>query len=166
MSISLELQNKIEEALQPYREFTPLELAKHLEFDVVYVEERNDFSGAIKKNIDSGKVRIYINDKHPTSRKLFTLAHEIGHYFLHREFLSNGIISYRQSDSEQYSKDEKEREFEANHFAAEMLMPKKVFTNYFYKYLDTDREKLIEKMADFFAVSKDSVKVRISYLGL
>jgi len=35
-----------------------------------------------------GKYKIYINSQCGENRKRFTLAHELGHYFLHREYLT------------------------------------------------------------------------------
>ena len=42
-----------------------------------------DISGALKH--EYGKWRIYINRQDSSTRQIFTLAHELGHFFLHRD---------------------------------------------------------------------------------
>ena len=40
-----------------------------------------DVAGAFDRN----KRCIYVNDTDPKTRKIFTVAHELGHYFLHQD---------------------------------------------------------------------------------
>lgn len=58
------------------------------------------------------KIVVY-NDSHPTVRKRFSFAHEIGHFLLNHT-LGNDIFNLDSSDP---------REIEANMFAAELLIP-------------------------------------------
>jgi len=165
--IDATLQGRIKEFLEKYRGFTPIEIAKNLDIKIVYpeIEDRN-FAGAIKK-APNGEIVIYVNNGDGDNRQLFTIAHELGHFFLHREEIDNGIVSYRHAAMyEKYTNDERKREEEANHFAAELLMPEMIFREYFTKNSHLDREILISKMADLFGVSEDAIKVRMSYLDL
>ena len=52
----------------------------------------DDISGMIRKEQGgSSGYAIYVNGTHPESRRRFTIAHEIGHFILHREFIGDGI---------------------------------------------------------------------------
>jgi len=62
--------------------------------------------------------------KSESGRIRFTIAHELGHYFIdaHRSKLSKGIsLSFKEELNESESK---KTEIAANHFAANLLMPK------------------------------------------
>jgi Zn-dependent peptidase ImmA (M78 family) len=79
----------------------------------------------------SRKFYIIINrDRHvktETSRLRFTIAHELGHYFIdeHRNKLANGIsLSFNGNLND---RELKQIEIAANHFAANLLMPKTHF---------------------------------------
>ena len=78
-------------------------------------------------------------------RDRFTLAHELGHYLMHQpENVSfarageKGVETYRNP------------EWQANTFAAELLMPKEL--------IDTDN---IEEIADRFGVSNQAASIRV-----
>lgn len=79
-------------------------------------------------------------------RDRFTIAHELGHYFLHSRQGEVPIVAYRQGSSR--------IEWEANWFAAALLMPAEEF-----------REACLElevtsAVANRFGVSEDAAEVR------
>lgn len=79
-------------------------------------------SGDIKDEalLDPIQRTIYIlNDNKPTSRKFFSIAHEIGHWMLHSKDKSRS----RTSDYSLLDPQGIIEEQEANAFAAELLMP-------------------------------------------
>jgi len=164
--IDQELQTEIENYLIKYREFTPLEIAEQLGVEIEYTKlDDPNFAGAIRK-VD-GKATIYVNRDDSTNRQIFTIAHELGHLFLHNDKIEQGIISYRHAELYAgYSAEQKKEEENANHFAAEMLMPKKIFTEFYIRNSDLEKDKLVTKMANLFGVSENSIKIRISYLDL
>ena len=47
-------------------------------------------SGMLEK-VSEGQYRLYYNENHPETRKRFTVAHEIGHFILHRALLGDGV---------------------------------------------------------------------------
>ncbi|MED3575782.1 ImmA/IrrE family metallo-endopeptidase [Cytobacillus praedii] len=71
--------------------------------------------------IDELGSSIVVNENHIPSRKLFTIAHELGHFYLHKEiqseFFEKGL------KEEVYSYSEKIMERQANLFASELLIP-------------------------------------------
>lgn len=160
------LQSEIEEILAQYRGFSPIDLAEHLGIKIQFIKDQDSaLAGAIKM-FPEGTV-IFVNDQDNERRKLFTIAHELGHFFLHSDDVKNGIVSYRNSAHYQkYHSCEKKREEVANHFAAEMLMPRETFVAYFIKNSDTPFNILVKEMADFFFVNEAAIKIRLSYLDL
>lgn len=69
---------------------------------------------------------IYNNAIKSRGRINFTLAHELGHYLLHRAALAEGIQCSRQ-DMMGWDTAYSQREAEANQFASYLLMPKNMF---------------------------------------
>jgi Zn-dependent peptidase ImmA (M78 family) len=126
---------------------------------------------AIKKNGDNGFI-IYLNIYKPAVRERFTIAHELGHLFLHMGYLfdqtkwdlmSNNDFQdsafFRMSDN--YTQEENE----ANEFAASFLMPKTEFITIAKQNLFNDRYT-IGPIADHFQVSEIAAINRGKWLGI
>ncbi len=79
-------------------------------------------------------------------RDRFTIAHELGHYFLHSAQGEIPLIAYRQGSMR--------IEWEANWFAAALLMPATQFIN------ACEKLRHLALIADKFGVSEDAAKVR------
>lgn len=75
--------------------------------------------GRLITNANGGTIRVGLNQSE--ERRRFTIAHEIGHYRLHKEVL---IIDNKQDLNSWYGRSV---ETEANVFAAELLMPEFLF---------------------------------------
>lgn len=84
-------------------------------------------------------------------RENFTIAHELGHFFLHRD---NGETSFSRQGSNR-------KEWEANWFAAELLMPKQEFIE-----AARQNDYNAQSLALHFGVSNSAAKVRAISLGL
>lgn len=82
------------------------------------------FEGALIARQDgSGEWGIFYNEDIPSlGRRNFTLAHELGHYLLHR-FISNGMIQCGNRDMWTWDSEYGRMEAEANQFASFLLMP-------------------------------------------
>jgi Zn-dependent peptidase ImmA (M78 family) len=104
----------------------------------------------------------------PDVRQHFTLAHELGHYFLHQDILKkeNGLIDedkdldagrmlYRLDDA---TYDRIERE--ANHFAASLIMPNELVRKAWAATAS------IQECARIFKVSNIAMSIRLTELGL
>ncbi len=123
-------------------------------------EFNNDFEESISGLIDSEgkKVNIIINKYDYENRKRFTIAHELGHYFLHHD---NSLpIKHIDLRSSMDMATSKEKEQEANFFAAELLMPGNLIKKEYYT------EKNIIALAKIFGVSKEAMNIRLKELGL
>lgn len=92
----------------------------------------NDYGAAFDGLLEyrSGQFHIYCNAarSRTTGRRRFTIAHELGHYFIdeHREALRSGRVQEHGSFCDFQSKNLVERE--ADTFASYLLMPKGRFT--------------------------------------
>ena len=121
-----------------------------------------DVSGATMFEKDKKTFKIIINKNKPKKRQYFTIAHEIGHYFLHKDRLYQLglVIDY---DSILFRLDgglSSTEETEANHFAASLIMPKEKVKLVWKKTKDPGL------CADFFDVSLSAMSIRLEVLKL
>ena len=103
---------------------------------------------------------IYINKYESSLRKRFTIAHELGHFILHRD----QIIAQGASAPDQVffrSDDINSIEQEANNFASELLMPENDF-----KCAIQKGDNTLEKLSNKFELSTMAVKYRAYKLGI
>lgn len=111
---------------------------------------------------------IVVNSQHSASRQRFSIAHECGHYVLHRDrddlFVDGSFTFYRNGKSAEGSS---LKEIQANAFAAEILMPEEELRDMFGKEsFDLYDEELLRRYASRFAVSPQALAVRLVKLGL
>jgi len=127
--------------------------------EVFNVDFQDNTSGVIffpefeeDKKLKKQKPKIFLNANDSVVRRTFSLAHEIGHYVLHK----NEKVAYR-VDRYSYEKDDKEamQETEANFFAATLLMPKVRFVSLLESGYSLDM------LADYFAVSRLAIENRL-----
>ncbi|WP_311755540.1 ImmA/IrrE family metallo-endopeptidase [Proteus terrae] len=115
-------------------------------------------SGEIKKENDSFIIRVNRHDV--KERQRFTLAHEIAHYLLHKEYIGDGItddILYRSKLSDHM-------EIQANKLAADILIPWHLIQNELLKYNELRKEEKYERIADIAEVSTTAIKIRLEKL--
>lgn len=144
-------------------------------------EELGDISGLIFR--EGSQVIIGVNSGHHENRKRFTIAHEIGHFYLHAQnpLFIDKVFAVKLRDhlsSEAISLDE----IEANAFAAELLMPaqmlrrdlKQISSNVLdYAGSEEDQAAGIEESLDLvlsrlaktYQVSKQAMTIRLINLG-
>lgn len=119
-------------------------------------------SGLIVK-APSGTVTIGVNAGHATTRKRFTVAHELGHFKMH----NGGAEMFVDKRDRRAALGIDKREIEANRFAAALLMPESLL----YARLGgdlvnaSDSEKL-QALAAEFDVSLHAMMIRLSVLNL
>lgn len=149
----------------PYENVTK----QHKDLDIYFLElyePSEKVSGVILYS--DGKYSILVSTLKPEVRQHFTLAHELGHYFLHQDILKeqNGLIDeddeldggkllYRLDDA---TYDRIERE--ANHFAASLIMPEELVRK---AWAATGS---IQDCAKIFKVSTIAMSIRLTELGL
>lgn len=99
------------------------------------------------------------------NRKRFSIAHELGHLFIHMGYLTDEETWQLNENNVYLRKEIGEMEYQANEFAAAFLMPKKEFIKKMQENcLDGGYD--IEKVAEFFKVSLDAAITRARWLNL
>ena len=122
-----------------------------------------DFSGILIRK--DGHALIGVNNDEALVRQRFTIAHELGHFYLHP--LKDTFIDYRNHKSDKKDTTNSTRERQANMFAAALLMPRKSLIRDFKKIVSklTDDE-ISNILAKRYEVSEDAMKYRLKNLGL
>ncbi len=138
-----------------------ISIAKAYGIDVYETEFNNEISGIIRYDKEREKYEIIVNKNNAWVRKRFTIAHELGHYFLHRDMLKNNDIHvdalYR--TAVQLDTQTNEREKEVDYFAGALLMNEKVIEKLMQNYEISDMAKILD-------VSYSAMTVRLNILGL
>lgn len=118
-----------------------------------------DISGVFYKKGD--KLYLGVNKNHPEARQRFTMAHEIGHHFLH----TDDILHYDNVDdiAKVYFRADKiqsSQETEANFFAAEILMPVRLIEQCVENGIE-----YVQDLAEYFNVSEEAMRYKLINLG-
>ena len=124
-----------------------------------------EISGMIESK-GSGKFMVSVNASDHTNRQRFTMAHELGHYMLHRSLIGDGIDddrAYRSTNKGKYHNTNigPREETEANKFAADVLMPWALVKECKESYIG-DPDKLSSTLASQFGVSRQAMEIRLS----
>ncbi len=139
-------------------ELTLEELILFLDGPEVVYEDINEYEGKFMSSGNSSIIKI--NNKIKTEgRKRFTLAHELGHYILHR---NKGFINCTISDFLDWYGGKK-IETEANYFASEILMPSEIFS----RLTKGKRFSLVflKELANDFNTSLTSTSIKFAQEG-
>lgn len=124
--------------------------------EIPFPVESNHISGFITKN--NGADTLYVNSNEPENRRKFTVAHELGHWYLHKDELEtnpNRSILFRIALGK-LNTDPIEKE--ANIFAANLLVPMNLLEQYNKDGEDT------QSLAKQFGVSQDVIGYRLQLL--
>lgn len=132
----------------------------------------DDISGILYR--DAQKAVIGINSEHPITRQRFSMAHELGHFILHRKqlFVDKMVrVNFRDPKSSLAIDSD---EIQANAFAAELLMPNEFVKNEIRSLVLSNRynrrtylkEELIDELAHAFDVSRQAMEYRLNNLGV
>jgi Zn-dependent peptidase ImmA (M78 family) len=141
-------------------------IARAVGLDVRYAPTTDDVSGALIRNGKSAVIAV--NSAQHENRQRFTIAHEIGHFILHkqtmRHFDEDFRIDYRNAVSSEATQ---RSEIEANGFAASLLMPQ----NFLRRDLlrmdvdESDPDDAIQTLAVRYKVSRRAMELRLLNLG-
>jgi Zn-dependent peptidase ImmA (M78 family) len=119
-------------------------------------------SGMVAKRGED--VTILVNQGDPPYRKRFTIAHELGHVFLHLrsdgEFIDSQVDLFRDTCPPTENSPDKIVEVQANQFAAALLMPRNFVREQFR------RTTSVSDLARVFNVSEEAMGIRLARLGL
>ena len=165
-----------------YKQFMNIMQTENIKFKEGLISNTN-FLGALTSG-NNGQCYIVVNNSiNNVGRKNFTIAHELGHYFLNHLQTSNSIICSGDDIAEE-TQVNKSIEHEANHFASCFLIPEQKIIKAFLGMLKYSK---IAKRKDFlivnnytfglwrsirdsfmkrFGVSEEALRYRLRYLKL
>lgn len=141
-------------------------LAESLGLEVVRQPYDGNLSGMLQRR-DGGAV-IGVNSLHAEVRQRFTIAHEVGHFVLHRgeTFIDEVRVDYRDDRARAGTHSQ---EIEANAFAAELLMEAEMVQNavsdLLQEGLDASKPDFVLRLADQFRVSGEAMSHRLTNLA-
>jgi len=163
-----EIEKRCTEILQQHGLFSlpidPVKLANKEGIKVHNAAFSDDsISGMVARRGRS--ITMLVNQSDPPYRKRFSIAHELGHHFLHLaedgEIVTKKIDLFRVYIKPEDEEDEqKRRDVEANQFAGALLMPESLVKEIYKK-----TESLTE-MAQLFNVSEEAMGIRLEVLRL
>lgn len=126
-----------------------------LEEKIVFKEinsANNDFVGALTKGLNGQQNYIFVNSSiDNVGRKHFTIAHELGHYFLLHQLKDNAIFCSNTDIVEEGGQNDP-IEREANYFSSCFLMPAEKIKPAFLGMLERSKKA---KIKDFLYVKND-----------
>ena len=126
-----------------------IEFGCDIDYDGVVERDDNGYVIKIKDNkVDRDNVKEY--------KERFLIAHELGHIFL----------GHIQNHEKMYRANVGQLNYEANEFAANLLMPKSEFIDAVYDNLDSDGYCDLVSLSKIFGVSLSAVKARGKFLGI
>lgn len=170
-------QNQIEYKFEKITTENPIEAAKEIRgmyniqdeepiYDILSLVEDagiklylHDFNFqktfGLSVNKEDGGPAIIVNNNESISveRKIFTIAHELGHLILHRNSFDGEV-------SEENEIEEKQ----ANDFAAELLMPEKAFEKQWELHSGISWVEAVLQIKQYFRVSYKTVLSRLNSL--
>lgn len=138
--------------------FDPEFIAQNEGINVVYATFNGEISKQLAGYSEAANGRIVINRDLHTNRKTYTIAHELGHHVLHKDYLDDDGAYQVFPRMQSYSGLPKPpEEQEADAFAAELLVPLSVLKNY------ADCASPSE-LAQMFLVSREVILNRMKWL--
>ena len=141
-------------------------VAKKLGAVVRYSAFDDTLSGMI--TVKEGVPIIAVNALHHPNRQRFSIAHEIGHLVLHREFITNHVHvdkSFALHRDERSAQGEDRLEIDANAFAAELLVPQEWLRLAIAPEMDLDDDRALTTIARQFKVSTAALQNRLLNLA-
>lgn len=102
---------------------------------------------------DFAEAKLYVNAEDIRARQMFTMAHELGHWILHRDILLRNPAMYPVLPRFQEADSSNPLEKEANAFAAQLLVPTRL--------LAPVRDAPVSALANIFGVSRAMMENRV-----
>lgn len=170
-------QNQIEYKFEQITTENPIEAAKEIRkiynireeapiYDILSLVEDagiklylHDFNFqktfGLSVNKEDGGPAIIVNNNESISveRKIFTIAHELGHLILHRNSFDGEVTEENEIEEKQ-----------ANDFAAELLMPEKAFEKQWELHSGISWVEAVLQIKQYFRVSYKTVLSRLNSL--
>ena len=134
-------------------------IAEALDINIVPYPFSENISGVFFRK--DNKLFLGVNSSHHIHRQRFTIAHEIGHFLLHA---TEALHYDKGPENEMFFRADNITnldEIQANHFAAELLMPKEAVLKCI-----KEGAKSSQELSECFNVSEDAMRYRLVNIGL
>lgn len=150
------INEKVKRILDGHRIKTPPINAKEIAEACGVSVEFKEFTGELSEIsgiLDFEREIIFVNSDDSPARQNFTIAHELGHWILHKDKKNNYNVLYRKAVG--VDEESCPLEQEANAFAAELLVPMNM--------LDELRKQIQDEseLARMFFVESDVISYRL-----
>lgn len=140
------------------------EVVRKMEGAVIEDPSIDGFSdGKIRKSGSDG-FEIAVSPFQTEERRNFTIAHELGHLFLHMGFQTNEERWNMQDNVRYYRNGSSELEYQSNEFAAAFLMPEEEYKKVMDQHTEGNLVNTAE-IAKYFHVSVSAAANRGKWLG-
>lgn len=136
----------------------PVDLNQVLNYVGLTLREGTFESEELIGALDRETKTIFVESSDTYQRKNFTIAHELGHYQLHKDV--NTDIFYRYQSRHLAMAETDDHELQANQFAGSLLMPEKFIRDLW------GVTKEVDKLAQIFGVSPEAMRYRLQHLKL
>lgn len=132
-----------------------------------------DVSGLLVLHGDNATIGY--NEDHAPVRQRFTIAHELGHRFLHAEEAHESGLFIDKTPRAEFRRDNmssmgtRSQEVEANRFAAALLMPELLLKSAAAEFggaIDEGDDDVLQELASRFEVSVQAMSLRLATLNL
>lgn len=161
----LNLLQKLE-LMEKYQQVPPVDVvgfAKELNITVKFEDLDDNVYGYLEKVGENYKIGV--NKDHSFFEKKFTIAHEIAHWWFHRDYAdcsyNNRITDWVKRDKNLPNDVSYSDERLANGFAMELLMP----ADFIGEQIDWHGVKSAKKLAEMLEVSMNAINQRLDKLG-
>lgn len=129
-----------------------LEIAENQGVDVEFADF-GETGEKVAGFCDFESAKLYVNANDRLTRQTFTIAHELGHWLLHKSYFDQHPAEYRILPRFQSSEENNAFEKEANFFAANLLVPDSL--------LQPVKHAGASELASIFAVSRTMMENRL-----
>jgi Zn-dependent peptidase ImmA (M78 family) len=129
-----------------------IDIAESNGVDVVFADF-GDAGDRVAGFCDFAAARLYVNANDAVNRQTFTIAHELGHWMLHRDYFESNPDDYSILPRFQSVGRSDPFEQEANDFAAKLLVPSRL--------LLPVKDAPVSELARIFAVSRMMMEIRL-----
>jgi Zn-dependent peptidase ImmA (M78 family) len=138
-----------------------VEFAKNLNIDV-FGDDLCSESSYIVLNKQNGRYQIFVNTNDTKQRQRFSIAHEIGHFILHKDL----IDKYGKVSRDNLNSLDIEKEKEADKIASDILMPENIVKDFVEGLLKSNiNNNTIYNVMEYFNVSKPFAILRLRNLN-
>lgn len=173
MALNQELRDLIDEIAEAVRlRFdvnTPVdidEVVKQMGGRIIPDPNLDQFADGKIRKIGDEEFEIRVSPYQSIKRRKFTIAHELGHLFLHMGFMTNPEVWKSQENQSFNRKGNSDVEYQANEFAAAFLMPEEEYKVVMDQNTSEDGTTVYtSRVADHFGVSVDTASNRGKWLG-